>query len=166
MSNPAAGAVTGYQGTFHGQAGEVARVRREIAAYLADCPARDDLVLIADELAANCVLHTRSRGELFHVRCELSGGSARIEAEDMGGPWRRRTDDGRPHGLDIIEALTGEGGWGPRSRPTRPASSGPGSNGESSHDGRPSRAGLLPRAVPARPGGPRAVAREHHHHHG
>jgi hypothetical protein len=30
----------------------------------------------------------------------------------MGGPWRKRRDDDRPHGLDIIEALTGPGGWG------------------------------------------------------
>jgi len=31
----------------------------------------------------------------------------------MGGPWRRRKhDDDRPHGLDIVEALTGPGGWG------------------------------------------------------
>ena len=103
---------TTYRGTFHGRADEVARVRREIAGYLGDCPVTDDMVLIADELAANCVLHTRSRGESFRVRCELSPGSVRIEVEDMGGPWRPRKDDDRPHGLDIVEALTGPGGWG------------------------------------------------------
>jgi len=108
---------TRYQGTFHGRAEEVSRVRREIAAYLGDCPVADDLVLIADELAANCVLHTHSRGEFFRVRCELSPGSARIEAEDMGGPWRTRTDDDRPHGLDIIEALAGPDGWGTERTP-------------------------------------------------
>lgn len=112
MSGAAAGTATTYKGTFRGRAEEVARVRREVAGYLGDCPASDDMVLIADELAANCVLHSRSRGEFFRVRCELSDGSARIEVEDMGAPWRRRKDDDRSHGLDLVEALTGEGGWG------------------------------------------------------
>jgi len=103
---------TKYQGTFHGRAEEVARVRKEIAAYLSKCPAADDLVLIADELASNSILHTHSRGEFFRVRCELSPGSVRIEIEDMGGPWRTRKDDDRPHGLDIVAALTGPDGWG------------------------------------------------------
>lgn len=101
-----------YKGTFRGQAEEVSRVRREVAGYLAGCPASDDLVLIVDELAANCILHSRSRGEFFRVRCELSPRSARIEVEDMGGPWRKRGEDDRPHGLDIVEALTGPDGWG------------------------------------------------------
>ena len=57
-------------------------------------------------LASNCVMHTHSRSEFFRVRCELSPRSARIEVEDMGGPWRTRKDDDRPHGLDIVEALT------------------------------------------------------------
>jgi hypothetical protein len=49
---------TRYEGTFHGRAHEVARVRKEIAAYLGKCPVADDLVLIADELASNSILHT------------------------------------------------------------------------------------------------------------
>ena len=110
-------AVTTYRGMFHGRADEVARVRREVAAYLGDCPVTDDMVLIADELAANAILHTKSRGEFFRVRCELSPGSVRIEVEDMGGPWRRRKDDDRPHGLDIVEALTGPDGWGTERTP-------------------------------------------------
>jgi anti-sigma regulatory factor (Ser/Thr protein kinase) len=108
----ATAAATTYKGTFHGRAEEVSRVRREVAHYLGDCPVTDDIVLIVDELAANCILHTHSRGGFFLVRCELSPGSVRVEAEDMGGPWRKRRDDDRPHGLDIIEALTGPGGWG------------------------------------------------------
>jgi len=103
---------TTYQGTFHGRAEEVSRVRREVAHYLGNCPVTNDTVLIADELAANAILHTLSRGESFHVRCELSPGSVRIEVQDMGGPWRKRREDDRPHGLDIVEALTGPDGWG------------------------------------------------------
>jgi hypothetical protein len=40
----------------------VSRVRREVAAYLEDCPVRDDMVLIADELAANCCTRVRVAG--------------------------------------------------------------------------------------------------------
>jgi hypothetical protein len=102
----------GYASTFCGRAEEAARVRREIAGYLTGCPVTEDLVLIASELAANAILHTRSRGGTFRIRCELTSRSARIEAEDMGGPWRHRKPDDRPHGLDIIAALTGQAGWG------------------------------------------------------
>ena len=110
-------AATTYQGTFGGRAEEVSRARREVAGYLGDCPAADDIVLIASELATNAVLHTRSRGESFRIRCELSPGSARIEVEDMGGPWRTRKDDGRLHGLDIVQALTGTDGWATETTP-------------------------------------------------
>ena len=112
-----AATTTRYEGTFHGRAGEVARVRKEIAAYLGECPVADDLVLIADELASNSILHTRSRAGSFHVRCELSPGSVRVDVEDMGGPWRTRKQDDRPHGLDIVQALTGPDGWGTERTP-------------------------------------------------
>jgi anti-sigma regulatory factor (Ser/Thr protein kinase) len=91
-----------YTGTFHGRAEEVARVRKEIAAYLGKCPVADDLVLIADELSSNSILHTHSRGEFFRVRCQLSPGSVRIEVEDMGGPWRTRRDDDRVRGREKV----------------------------------------------------------------
>jgi serine/threonine-protein kinase RsbW len=105
--------VPGYTGTFGGRAEEATRVRREVAAYLSACPAADDMILIASELAANAVLHTRSRGASFMVRCQASPGQVRIEVEDLGGPWRQRRDSAdRPHGLDIISALTGPDGWG------------------------------------------------------
>jgi len=109
---PVSTIASGYAGTFCGRAEEAARVRREIAAYLAGCPAVEDMVLIASELAANATVHTRSRGGSFWVRCLLSAGTARIEVEDLGGPWRQRNSDDRPHGLDIIQALAGPDGWG------------------------------------------------------
>ncbi|MGH3192420.1 MAG: ATP-binding protein [Streptosporangiaceae bacterium] len=108
----------GYTGTFHGRPEEAARVRREIASYLNGCPAAADMVLIADELAANAILHSHSRGSSFRVRCQLSPGTARIEVEDMGGPWRTPKPDDRPHGLDIVRALTGHDGWGNRATGT------------------------------------------------
>jgi hypothetical protein len=106
--------VTPYQRTFPGRADQLSQVRREIAGYLEDCPVADDMILIADELAANAIVHSRSRGGTLSVRCQLSPRTARIEVEDMGGPWRPRNPDDRPHGLDIIQALTGPDGSGIR----------------------------------------------------
>jgi anti-sigma regulatory factor (Ser/Thr protein kinase) len=103
---------TRYTGTFHGRAEEVSRVRQEIAGYLDGCPVADDLIFIASELAANAILHTQSRGSTFTVRCQLTPGTARIEVEDLGAPWRRRNPGDRPHGLDIVQALTGPDAWG------------------------------------------------------
>jgi len=37
----------GYVSTFPGRADQVGHVRREIAAYLDNCPAADDMILIA-----------------------------------------------------------------------------------------------------------------------
>ena len=65
----------GYASVFPGRADQVRQVRREIAAYLTDCPAADDIVFIADELAANA---SAPRGALSYPRCsreELEGGS-------------------------------------------------------------------------------------------
>jgi anti-sigma regulatory factor (Ser/Thr protein kinase) len=90
----------------------VSQVRRDIAAHLAGCPAADDLILIASELAGNAVLHSQSRSEFFTVRCSIYPGYVRVEVEDLGGPWRPRRPDGRPHGLDLIAALAGPDNWG------------------------------------------------------
>jgi len=80
--------------------------------HLTGCAAAADAVHIASELAANAILHSRSRAGHFTVRTELHPDHVRIEAEDLGGPWRRRQSDGRPHGLEVVEALTGADGWG------------------------------------------------------
>ena len=63
-------------------------------------------------LASNAVMHSASRGQFFTVRAELYPDYVWIEVEDLGGSWRGRHSDGRPHGLDVVEALTGSGGWG------------------------------------------------------
>ena len=112
MSRAAAQAATQYQRTFHGRADQVAQVRREMAAHLGGCPAADDAVLIASELAANAATHSASAGEFFTLRCEAYPDYLWIECEDLGGPWHCQPPDDRPHGLDIIEALTGPDNWG------------------------------------------------------
>jgi hypothetical protein len=109
---PDAATALGYAATFPGRADQVGQVRREIATYLQLSRRRRHHP--HRQLVANAILHTQSRGSTFHVGCQLSPGTARIEIEDLGGPWRQRNSDDRPHGLDIVQALTGPDGWGTR----------------------------------------------------
>jgi serine/threonine-protein kinase RsbW len=106
-----------YSASFPGRPEQVRKVRRAVAGCLAGCPAADDMVLIASELATNAVRHSASRGAFFAVRVEVLPGGARVEVEDLGGPWHPRQRDGRPHGLDVVQALAGPDGWGVTSLP-------------------------------------------------
>ena len=112
MSRTAARPPAWYQRTFHGRADQVARVRREIAAHLAACPAAADAVLIASELAANSVMFSQSQGEFFTIRCEAYPDYVWIEVEDLGGPWHCKPPGDRPHGLDIVGVLARPDNWG------------------------------------------------------
>jgi serine/threonine-protein kinase RsbW len=103
---------TRHTATYPGRTDQLHLVRRAVASHLAGCAAVDGAILIASELAANAILHSRSRAGYFTVRTELHPDHVRIEAEDSGGPLRRRQPDGRPHGLDVIKALTGPDRWG------------------------------------------------------
>jgi hypothetical protein len=117
MPQPAT--ATCFTGTYPGRLDQVQHARRAVARHFAGCPVLDDLVLIVSEIASNAVLHSASRGEFFTVRAELHADYVWVEAEDLGGPWRSRQHDDRPHGLDVVEALTGLDGWG-----TEPTSDG------------------------------------------
>ncbi|MBV9381386.1 MAG: ATP-binding protein [Streptosporangiaceae bacterium] len=72
--------------------------------------------MLASELCANAVLHSNSRhaGGQFTVRAELHPGDyVWIEVEDQGGLWTdREPDPDRPHGLDIVREVAGDGNWG------------------------------------------------------
>ena len=105
-------AATRHTSTYPGRTDQLHHVRRAVASHLAGCAAATDAVLVASELAANAILHSHSRAAHFTIRTELHPDDVRIEAEDSGGPWRRRQPDGRPHGLDVVEALVGPDGWG------------------------------------------------------
>jgi two-component sensor histidine kinase len=87
----------------------VREARRFLADLLDGCPAADDVLLVASELAANAVLHSASsqQGGAFTIAAEVRADQhVRIEVCDQGGPWDRRGHrDGRPHGLDIIACL-------------------------------------------------------------
>jgi serine/threonine-protein kinase RsbW len=109
----ATAAVTEYTGVFPGQPDQVRRARREVARFLAGHPATDDAVLITSELASNAILHGGSKGQFFTVRTEIHADYLWIEVEDLGGPWNLQPRDAaRPHGLDVVEALTGPDNWG------------------------------------------------------
>jgi hypothetical protein len=108
---------TEYQRTYPGRAEQVRHVRRDIAEQLGECPATDDMMLIASEFAANAILHSRSRDGHFTIRVKLHGDHVRLECQDAGGAWRRRHTADRPHGLDIVEALTGPDCWGTERAP-------------------------------------------------
>ena len=71
MSSAAARSGPRYRRTFHGRADQVGPVRREIARHLTGCPATDNAVLIASELAANAVTHSDSAGDFLTVRCDV-----------------------------------------------------------------------------------------------
>jgi serine/threonine-protein kinase RsbW len=127
-----------YSAKFPGRPEQVRNVRRAVAGCLAGCPAADDMVLIASELATNAIRHSASKGAFFTVRVEVLPGSARLECEDLGGEWRPNPawweaakagrcshgghgwdgetcsdDDGLGRrGLAIVEAIAGPGGWG------------------------------------------------------
>jgi hypothetical protein len=110
LTEPAA--ATRHTGIYPGRLDQLCHVRRAVARHLAGCSEAFDAVLIASELAANAIVHSASRGEFFTIRTELHPDHVRVEAEDLGGPWRRRQPDGRLHGLDIIQALTGPDHYG------------------------------------------------------
>ena len=87
---------------------------QHIRAVLHECPMADDVILCVSELAANAVIHSRSRlpGGTFTVRAKISPGDyALIEVEDDGGPMSPGMHDATGHhGLDIVRALATD--WG------------------------------------------------------
>jgi anti-sigma regulatory factor (Ser/Thr protein kinase) len=100
--------------SFPGHAEQIRQVRRVLTRMLAGCPAADDIVLCASELAANAVRHSCSGlpGRTFSLRVEVCQGDyVRIAVDDDGGPWIEAGSDlacGR--GLAIVTALAAD--WG------------------------------------------------------
>jgi anti-sigma regulatory factor (Ser/Thr protein kinase) len=97
--------------TYPASGEQIGQVRADLQGLLDDCPAADDVILCASELATNAVLHSDSGqpGGKFTVRAEaIPRRYARIEVEDSGGPWLTGVSDidpSRGHGLDIVNAL-------------------------------------------------------------
>ncbi len=114
VRGPGAGALVRCSRSFPGRADQLAQVRAFIAELLDGCPVAGDVVLVADELAANAVQHSRSGAACgqFTVDVEVSEGRwVWVGVADEGGrtpPQLRdcRTDDGADgRGLRIVAAL-------------------------------------------------------------
>ena len=108
--------------SFPGRRAQISQAREFIAALLARCPAADDVVLLASELASNAVTHSASGqpGGTFTVRAETTGaGDVLVEVEDQGGGRDGNIGvAGPPHGLFLLRELStacgtrrGEQGW-------------------------------------------------------
>ncbi len=98
-----------HEKTFQARRDQVRQARYFLTDFLTDCPAADDVLLAASELASNAVLHSASSqpGGTFTLTADICHGEhVRIEVRDLGGPWNQTPHhDGRPHGLDIIASL-------------------------------------------------------------
>jgi hypothetical protein len=98
-----------YEKKFSAHRDQVREARRFLVGILDGCPAADDVLLAASELATNSVLHSASSqpGGTFTIVAEVrEGDHVRIEARDDGGHWLQRDhQDGRPHGRDIVARL-------------------------------------------------------------
>jgi serine/threonine-protein kinase RsbW len=102
--------------SYPGSPEQVRRVRADLRVFLNGYPIADETILVASELAANAAIHSSSRrpGGRFIVRAGVCPGDhAWVEVKDQGGIWAgHRPRDGRPHGLDIVQAIAGDRSWG------------------------------------------------------
>ncbi|HEV2256054.1 MAG TPA: ATP-binding protein [Streptosporangiaceae bacterium] len=108
---PPAGPARTWEATYPGTADQVRRIRAALRSFLDDCPVADDVILLADELAANAINHSNSGrpGGIFTARAEhIHGDHVWAEIEDQGSA----TWDGNlsrsarhPHGLSLLLAL-------------------------------------------------------------
>ena len=104
----------GWSRTFPATPGQVREARQFLAGLLDGGPAAEDALLCLSELAANAVLHSRSRepGGQFRVRAERHGGHVRVEVCDQGGPWAAApSPDGQNgRGLLVVAQLARDSG--------------------------------------------------------
>jgi anti-sigma regulatory factor (Ser/Thr protein kinase) len=88
---------------FDGDEAQVREVRRWLAGLLPECPARDDVVVVASELCANAIAHTASgRGGIFAVEVAWQGSTVRVAVADAGAATG-------PHLIDDPTAERGRG---------------------------------------------------------
>lgn len=105
-----------FERSYPGTAIQARIVRADLGALADGCPVSDDLILLASELAANAIMHSRSGqpGGRFTVRATLHPGDyAWVEVIDQGGPWTSPepgAENGR--GLTIVAAIAGDDNWG------------------------------------------------------
>lgn len=105
--------------SFPGEAASIGEVRHFVAAVLIGWPCREDVRLVASELATNAVRHTESgRGGRFSVAVRVRFDRVRVSVTDAGARHRPvlysdapdREQDVNGRGLFLVAALAKE--WG------------------------------------------------------
>jgi ribosomal protein S18 acetylase RimI-like enzyme len=96
---------------FPGEPRQLAELRRWIASLLPPRPPRDDVTVVADELASNAIQHTRSgQGGQFAVEITRHGPLVRVSVADHGAPdGPRLIDDPQSEhgrGLLVVQGLS------------------------------------------------------------
>jgi serine/threonine-protein kinase RsbW len=108
--------VIAFERDYAGIISEAQHVRADLAKIAAECPAADDVILLASELVTNAILHSRSGhpDRVFTVRAALYPGDyAWVEVIDQGGAWMAdKHDDEHGRGLAVVAAVAGDGNWG------------------------------------------------------
>ena len=105
-----------FERDYPGIISQAQHVRADLAKIAAECPAADDVILLASELATNAVLHSRSGhpNRVFTVRATLYPGDyAWVEIIDQGGAWTPdQNDSEHGRGLTVVADIAGDGNWG------------------------------------------------------
>ena len=96
---------------FRGEERQLGAMRRWLASLLPAVPARDDVILVATELASNAICHTASgRGGRFTVEITWWRSVVRVGVTDCGGPEQPRVVDDpaseRGRGLLLVTGLS------------------------------------------------------------
>ena len=90
---------------FPGDERQLGVLRRWLASLLPPCPARDDVVTVANELSSNAIRHTLSgQGGRFTVDVTWYGAVVRVAVADSGAAtWPVEIDDpGSEHGRGLV----------------------------------------------------------------
>jgi serine/threonine-protein kinase RsbW len=108
--SPLAGGLR-WRRVFPGRERELAALRRWLSSLLPECPACDDVLTVANELASNAIQHTLSgHGAWFAVEVTWHPAVVQIAVADCGGPSKPRVinDPGaeRGRGLLMVQGLS------------------------------------------------------------
>lgn len=113
--SPLAGGLR-WRRVFSGQERELSALRRWLSSLLPDCPARGDVLTVANELASNAVQHTLSgRGAWFAVEIIWHPTAVQVAVADCGGPAEPQVindpDAERGRGLLMVRGLSFRTGY-------------------------------------------------------
>jgi hypothetical protein len=112
---PGLGPSLRWRRVFPGEERQLGVMRRWLATLLPECPARDDVLSVANELSSNAIQHTSSgRSGSFAMEVTWSGPVVRVAVADGGAPDGPRVinDPGAEHGrgLLLVDRLSARGG--------------------------------------------------------